>query len=79
MAEAPDGRYWYDLSGSWVKSASPIPTYGGALFDIESMTVLNSSNLPIGSYSIRFGVDTNANGILDFDVLFVDTVDVTIQ
>ena len=79
VAEALDGRYWYDLSGSWVKSVSPIPTYGGALFDITSMTVLNSSNLPIGSYRFNFGVDTNANGVLDFDVLLVDTVDVTIQ
>ena len=79
VTEAPDGRYWYDLSGSWVKSVSPIPTYGGALFDITSMTVLNSSNLPIGSYRFYFGVDTNANGVLDIDVLFVDTVDVTIQ
>ena len=79
VIEAPDGRYWYDLNGSWVKSVSPIPTYGGALFDITSMTVLNSSNLPIESYRIYFGVDTNANGVLDFDVLFVDTVDVTIQ
>ena len=79
VAEAPDGRYWYDLSGSWVKSASPIPTYGGTLFDIASRTVLESSNLPIGSYRIDFGVDTNANGVLDFDALFVDSVDVDIQ
>jgi hypothetical protein len=79
VAEAPDGRYWYDLGGSWVKSALPIPTHAGALFDVTSMTVLNSSNLPIGSYLIHFGVDTNANGVLDFDVLSVDTVDVTIQ
>ena len=79
VIEAPNGRYWYDLSGSWVKSVSPIPTYGGALFDITSMTVLNSSNLPVGSYRIYFGVDTNANGVLDFDVLSVDTIDVTVQ
>ena len=79
VAEAPDGRYWYDISGSWVKSAVPIPTYTGALFDLASREVLNSSNLPVGSYSIHFGVDTNANGTLDFDVLFVDTVDMTIQ
>ena len=58
---------------------SPIPTYGGALFDIASMTVLDSSNLPIGGYRMYFGVDTNADGALDLDVLFVDTVDVTIQ
>ena len=79
VTEALDGRYWYDLNGSWVKSVSPIPTYGGALFDITSRTVLNSSNLPPGNYSFHFGVDTNANGVLDFDDLFVDTVDVTIQ
>jgi hypothetical protein len=79
VIEAPNGRYWYDLNGSWVKSVSPIPTYGGALFDITSMAVLNRSNLPIGSYRFYFGVDTNANGVLDFDVLFADTVDVTIQ
>jgi hypothetical protein len=79
VAEAPDGRYWYDISGSWVKSAVPIPTYDGPLFDLASMEVLNSSNLPVGSYRINFGVDSSANGTLDFDVLFVDTVDVTIQ
>jgi hypothetical protein len=79
VAEAPVGWYWYNLDGSWVKSAVPIPTYGGALFDITSMTVLNSSNLPIGSYRIYFGVDTNINGSVDFDVLFADTVDVNIQ
>lgn len=79
VTEAPDGRYWYDLSGNWVKSATPISTYGGDLFDITSMTVLSSSNLPVGSYRISFGVDTNANGVLDLDVLIVDTVAVTIQ
>ena len=79
VAEAPDGRYWYDLSGSWVKSVSPIPTYGGSMFDLAPMTVLNMSNLPGGSYRFNFGVDTNANGALDFDALFVDFVDVIIQ
>jgi chitodextrinase len=78
-AEAPGGLYWYDIGGNWVKSAVPIPTYTGALFDLAPMEVLNSSNLPVGSYRVNFGVDSSANGTLDFDVLFVDTVDVTIQ
>ena len=79
VAEAPDGRYWYDISGIWVKSAVPIPTYTGPLFELAPMSVLNTSNLPVGIYRINFGVDTNANGALDFDVLLVDAVVVTIQ
>ena len=79
LAEAPDGLYWYTLSGGWVKSPIPVQAYGGALFDLSPMTVLDMSNLPTGNYSFNFGVDTNANGSLDLDALFVDAVGVTIQ
>ena len=82
VAKTPDERFlWYGLDGSWVESPleSPIPTYQGALFDLASTTVFNGSNLPIGSFRVYFGVDTNANGVLDYDVLFFDRVDVNIQ
>lgn len=79
MAEAPDGLYWYSLSGNWVKSETPIPTYDGALFDVTSLTVLDSNNLQVGDYRFYFGVDTIANGVLDLDALVADTVDVNIQ
>jgi small GTP-binding protein len=83
VRKSPGGLwFWYvHASKSWVESPldSPIPAHQGNLFDFGPFTVFNASNLPIGSYRIYFGVDTNVNGVLDLDALFSDKVDVNIQ
>jgi hypothetical protein len=84
VARKSPGKKWFwyvHASKSWVESPldSPIPAHQGNLFDIASFTVFNASNLPIGSFRIYFAVDTNANGVLDYDALFFDRVDVNIQ
>jgi hypothetical protein len=74
--------FWYvHASRSWVESplGSPIPAHQGNLFDFGPFTAFNASNLPIGSYSVYFAVDTKANGVLDMDALLFDKVDVNIQ
>jgi hypothetical protein len=83
VRKSPGGLwFWYvHASKSWVESPldSPIPAHQGNLFDIASFTVFNASNLPIGSYSVYFAVETKANGVLDMDALSFDKVDVNIQ
>ena len=78
-ASSPFGRYWYTLSEGWVKSDSPKRAYGGPLIYLSPYNVLNNSNLPVGEYTFYFGVDTIMNGLLDFDKLSSDEVDVTIE
>lgn len=45
----------------------------------QAITVLNTSGLPVGTYTFYFGVDMNMNASLDFNQLYYDgvVVDVT--
>jgi len=75
-ANAPSGKYWYQ-NGQWVLSTSPLRTYAIPLSHYATRTILNSSRLPAGAYTIRFAVDNNMDGIMD--QTYLDFVDVTIQ
>lgn len=68
---------YYNLSGNW--SPGLIVSHQGPLFDL-SATSITVSNLPAGSYTFYFGVDTVMNGTVDTDsgVLFYDTVVVNV-
>ncbi len=79
---APDGWYYYSLSTSWTSAGSSYtglsPTYQGALFDLGSYSVLNTSGLSVGTHTYYFAVDTNVNGTLDMDQIYFDSVVVNV-
>ncbi len=78
-ATSPFGLYWCTLDWGWVRSDPPIRIYGGPLFDLSSYEVLNTSGLPMGMYTLYFGVDLLMNKSFDLDQLYYDSVDVTIE
>lgn len=77
-----DGWYYYNLITLWTSAGSShtnlSPTYQGALSDLGSSSVLNTSGLSEGSHTFYFAVDTNMDGNLDLDQIFFDSVTVTI-
>ncbi len=72
----PNDWYHYDLSSGWIPGLSF--TYQGPLSDLGTVTVLNMANLPAGTYTFYFAVDTNMNGVLDLGELYYDSVVVNI-
>ncbi len=77
IAQAPTGVFSYAVGGAWQPRIHA--THQGDLFEIGSpYEVLNMSNLPPGSYTFHFGVDTNMNGVIDMGELYADSVAVTI-
>ena len=75
VADTPFG--WYHYADFWIPGFSV--TYQGPLFDLTPpFKVLNISGLPIGSYTFCFGVDMIMNGLLDYDQLYYDCVEVNI-
>jgi len=79
VENGPDGWSYYDvIGGSWLFLPGLSVTYQGPLFNFASFGVLNTSGLPVGTYSFYFGVDMNVNGLLDFDQLYYDGVVVNV-
>ncbi len=78
----PDGWYYYSLTTSWTFAGSSYtglsPTYQGALFDLGSYSVLNTSGLSEGTHTFYFAIDTNMNGTLDLDQIYFDSVEVNV-
>ena len=70
LADAPMGWHYRDSVG-WKPGVAV--TYQGDLFKLPEYEVLNTSGLPAGEYTFYFGVDGNANGIID-DPLYYDKV-----
>jgi len=80
VESAPDGWYYYDvIGGSWSFLPGLSVTYQGSLFNFASFGVLNTSALPVGTYTFYFGVDMNMNGLLDFDQLSYDSIVVNVK
>lgn len=78
------GWFQYTIEGVWQPISSDLsdikPGYQGALFDLDSpLELLSSSDLPKASYEIFFGVDQTMNGVLDFDGLVFDSVEVIVE
>jgi hypothetical protein len=74
---SPFGWYYYNVNtGSWFPGV--IVTYQGALFNLPSYGVLNTTGLPTGTYTFYFGVDGNMNGTIDMGQIVYDGVEVTI-
>ncbi len=72
----PADWYHYQLPPGWAPTLDI--SYRGALFDLSPYQVLNISGLPLGKYTLYFGVDLLMNGIVDFDKLYFDTISVTV-
>jgi len=73
----PDDWYYFDLNLGWLPGFTV--TYQGPLFDLPTYEALNTSGLPLGSYTVYFGVDMAMNGLLDMDQAYYDSVDVIID
>jgi hypothetical protein len=76
-ATTPYGIYWHTLKSGWVKSNRPVRAYGGPLFDLAPLTILERSDLPAGEYTFHFAVDNNMDNVLD--ATYVDSVRVQIE
>ncbi|MHB8883287.1 MAG: WD40/YVTN/BNR-like repeat-containing protein [Thermodesulfovibrionales bacterium] len=76
-AYTPTGWYYYLYPDQWLYAADladVLPAYQGPLSDQSPLEVLNISQLPTGTYTVYFGVDTDRNGIIDFDRLYLDNI-----
>ncbi|RME39366.1 MAG: hypothetical protein D6794_03965 [Deltaproteobacteria bacterium] len=76
-ASSPSGQYWYSPNGNWRLSPTPLRTYAGPLMDLAPRSVLNTTTLPAGVYTITFSVDNNMDGVMD--ETWSNSVQVTIQ
>ncbi len=57
---------WKDLGTDLNKAT---PAYQGPLIDLSNLVLFNTTGIPSGNYVIYFGVDTNMNGVLDYDLV----------
>jgi len=74
VAATPSGHwYYYVYPNQWIDGGTDLtqlsPAYQGQLFDLAAFELVNTSNVPSGTYTVYFGVDTKMNGLLDFDYL----------
>ncbi|MEJ2684336.1 MAG: hypothetical protein P8Z71_08070 [Candidatus Sulfobium sp.] len=80
VADTPFGLYYYGYP-TWTYAADindVRPVYQGPLFSFSPVEVLNISGLGTGSYTFYFGIDTDMNGRIDWDKLYVDAVELNI-
>jgi len=56
-------RHYYGLQTGWTQTAAPAAVL--SLADLQSMSVLNTADLPSGVYTAYFVIDTLVNGVLD--------------
>jgi len=84
IAATPSGKfYYYRYPNQWVYAGSDLNNvsfaYRGPLFALNLYEVLQTRILSKGTYRIYFGVDMKMNGLLDFDQLYYDSVEVSVQ
>ena len=72
-ADTPFGLFFFTFDG-WTDAW--VPGYQGPLFYLDSFEVLNMpvSGLPVGTYTLYFGVDTLMDGNVTWDSVYHDTV-----
>ncbi len=81
VADTPFGLYYYVYPSQWNMISGLdyiLWAYKGPLFNLPSTELINVMDLPAGTYTIYFGVDTVMNGQLDFDYLYYDSVVVNV-
>jgi hypothetical protein len=76
VIDTPFGWFSYDHgTGGWLRGIRV--SHQGPLGEVSPpLEVLSITDLPMGSYTFRFGVDGNRNGKID-GPLYLDSVDVT--
>ena len=80
-AYAPWGWYYYVYPETWIYASTLDnirPAYQGPLFNFFPIEVLKITDLPVGVYTVYFGVDTSMNGNLDYNSLYFDYISVHI-
>ena len=81
-AYTPSGFYYLSLAAlSWVKSTGGLPPiFGGPLFVLPEIPLGSIPGLPTaaGKYFFFFAVDTQKNGVIDFNKLCMDLVEVRV-
>ena len=76
LAETPSGWYHYDRT-AW-KPGRDV-TYQGPLFALPATDVLNAAGLPLGLYTVYFGVDVIRNGSIDLGAGYYDALDISVS
>jgi hypothetical protein len=77
IAETPMGMYHYDVyTHSWKPGL--LPTLQVPLYNLEALEILTGGDLPLGEYTVLFGVDLMMNGIMDLDDVILDSVDIDV-
>ena len=76
-ADTPFGLWFYTSEG-WTENWQPV--YQGPLFHLDPLEVLHVpvSGLPAGTYTFYFGIDTDTDGDITWDSLYIDGVVVNI-
>lgn len=80
-AYTPSGWYYYVYPDQWYYASvlqDILPAYQGPLFDLSPLEILNITQLPVGAYTVYFGVDLNRNGIIDFDQLYLNSIGINV-
>ena len=68
--DTPAGWYCYDIyQGAWVPGFSFL-VYQGPLFDLPPSELPAFSNMPAGTCTFYFGIDTTMNGQLDGNIYY---------
>lgn len=74
----PFGTYSFDAATlSWLEGLAV--TYQGPLMTILPTSIDFMDNLPVGSYTVYFGVDSLTNGSVDPETLIYDSLMVTVS
>jgi hypothetical protein len=77
LANTPSGWRYFDLQQGF--SPGFLVSHQGALFDLGSTQVLNTTALELGTHTYYFGVDLVMNGSLDIASAYYDSVEVNVR
>ena len=69
--------YHFKLFNIWIPIQ--LDSYTKPLEDLPPETILETTNLPKGTFMLVFGIDLNADGSVDLDQMVVDNVSVIVQ
>ena len=78
LFKTPSGEWQHYDFAQDIFTSGLSTTYQGALFNLGSTAIFNTSGLDAGTYTYHFGVDLSMNGILNFGELYQDSVVVNI-
>jgi hypothetical protein len=76
LARISSDWFHYEVGSGWQPGLSV--THQGSLFNLAPFEILNTSGLPVNSYTLYFAVDMIMNGSIDLDQIYYDGVGVTV-